>query len=124
MLIKLNTPVSLSVDKLSDLPKLRTFMEQNNIKLNKSEIARQLKVNRRTVDKYLNGFEKSPHRDKPSKLDSYYDTIRELLSSEEQVFHFRSVLYRFLTDNHGMDVPEQTFYHYLKSVPEFDNYFK
>ena len=124
MLIKLNTPVSLSVDKLSDLPKLRTFMEQNNIKLNKSEIARQLKVNRRTVDKYLNGFEKAEHRNKPSRLDAFYDTIKDLLNSEEQIFHFRSVLYRFLADNHGMDIPKQTFYHYIKSVPEFDNYFK
>lgn len=124
VLIQVTTPVSLSIDKLTDLPKLKTFMEQNDIKLNKSEIARQLNINRRTVDKYLSGFEKSKHRDKPSKLEKYRDDIQSLLSSETQVFHFRSDLYRYLTDNHGMDVPEQTFYHYLKSVKEFDDYFR
>ena len=50
MLININTPVSLSIDKLTDLPKLKAFMEHNNIKLNKSELARQLGIDRRTVD--------------------------------------------------------------------------
>lgn len=71
MLINIETPVSLQIDKLTNLPKMRIFMENNNLKLNKSEIARQLNVDRRTVDKNLNGFNKSEHRSKPSKLDSY-----------------------------------------------------
>ena len=124
MLIRVNTPVSLSIEKLTDLPKLKIFMEQNDIKLNKSKIARQLGINRRTVDKYLDGYEKPEHRDKPSRVDAYHDLIRDLLASGTQVFHFRSVLYRYLVDSCGMDIPEQTFYHYLKSIPEFDSYFK
>ena len=95
MLININTPVSLSIDELTDLPKLKAFMEHNNIKLNKSELARQLGIDRRTVDKYLEGYEKPDHRDKPSKLDAYHDKIHDLLSSSTQVFHFRSVLYRY-----------------------------
>lgn len=69
---------------------------------NKSEIARQLNMNRKTVSKYLEGFEKSKYRNKGSEFDEYYDTIRDLLSSETQVFHFRSILYRYLVDNYGM----------------------
>ena len=99
-------------------------MENNNLKLNKSEIARQLNVDRRTVDKYLNGFNKSKHRSKPSKLDSYKEIIQELLNSTTQAFSYRSCLYRYLQDNHRLNVPAPTFYHYLKSVPEFDMYFK
>ena len=49
-------------------------MENNNLKLNKSEIARQLNVDRRTVDKYLNGFNKSKHRSKPSNPVIRYET--------------------------------------------------
>lgn len=124
MLININAPVSLKITKLADLPKLRTFMEQNNLKLNKSEIARQLNVDRRTVAKYLDGFEKSKHRNSHSKLDKYHDIIEELLSSDVQVFHYRSVLYRYLQDNYGMVVPRQTFYYYLKSIPAFDAYFQ
>ena len=124
MLINIKTPVSLQIDKLTDLPKMRIFMENNNLKLNKSEIARQLNVDRRTVDKYLNGFNKSKHRSKPSKLDSYKEIIQELLNSTTQAFSYRSCLYRYLQDNHRLNVPAPTFYHYLKSVPEFDMYFK
>ena len=42
MLIKIETPVSLEIKELSDLTKLRSFMEDNNLKLNKSAIAREL----------------------------------------------------------------------------------
>ena len=124
MLINIKVPVSLKIEKLTDLPKLRTFMEDNNLKLNKSEIARQLNVDRRTVNKYLNGFEKSEHRDKPSYVNQYYDLIKEQLSSATQIFSFRSVLHRYLTENFGMKVPAPTFYHYLRTVPEFDAYFR
>lgn len=123
MLINIKTPVSLKIEKLTDLPKLRTFMEENNLKLNKSEIARQLNVDRRTVNKYLDGFEKTKHRDKPSKLNSYYELISSLLNSDTQVFHYRSVLYRYLVDNYEFNVAVPTFYQYIKSVPEFDSYF-
>lgn len=124
MLINISTPVSIEINKLTDLPKLRNFVKQNNIKLNISEIARQLNVDRRTVNKYLDGFEKCSHRDKPSKLNDYKDTISDLLSSDSQIFQYRSCLYRYLQDNHELDAPMQTFYHYLKSVPEFDEYFR
>ena len=111
MLININTPVSLSIEDLTDLPKLKAFMEHNNIKLNKSELARQLGINRRTVDKYLEGYKKPTHRKKPSKIDVYHNEIEALLNSSTQVFHFKSVLYRYMADNYGMNVPEQTFYH-------------
>ena len=46
-------------------------MKHNNLKVNTSEIARALNINRRTVTKYLNGFQKCTHRNKPSRLDEY-----------------------------------------------------
>ena len=124
LLINIETPVSLKIEKLTDLSKLRYFVKHDNLKLNKSEIARNLNVDRRTVDKYLNGFEKSKHRNKPSKLDAYKDIIADLLSSPYQQFSYRSCLYRYLQDNHQLYVPIQTFYHYIKTVPEFNEYFR
>lgn len=124
MLIKVEVPVNLKIHKLTDLKKINDFMEDNNIKVNKSEIARQLGINRRTVDKYLKGFEKSKHRNKPSKLDVYKEEIERLLDSETQIFYYKSSLYRYMTENYDMKVPEQTFYYYIKSVPKFNEYFK
>ena len=124
VLIKISTPVSLEIDSLEELSKLRFFMEQNDLKLNKSEIARQLNVDRKTVDRYLNGYTKESHRNKGSKCDAFYGIIKELLSSTTQLFYYRSILYRYLVDNYNFQIPAQTFYHYIKSVPEFDSYFR
>ena len=124
VLIRIKTPVNLNIKRPEDLPKLREFMEENNLKLNKSEIARQLNLDRRTVSKYLDGYVKSETRNKPSKMDEYYETIKDLLSSETQIFAFRSVLYRYMQDNCGLEIPRPTFYHYLQKMPEFDRYFK
>ena len=51
VLININTPINLNIDNLIGLSKLGKFMENNNLKINKSEIARNLTVDRRTVDK-------------------------------------------------------------------------
>ena len=123
MLYKSNVPVTIEINTVQDLSKLGAFMKHNNLKVNKSEIARALNINRRTVTKYLNGFQKCTHRNKPSRLDEYTDVISELLSSDTQVFAYRSVLYRYMCDNYSLDVPAPTFYHYLKKHPEFDAYF-
>lgn len=123
MLYKSNVPVTIEINTVQDLSKLGAFMEHNNLKVNKSEIARNLNINRRTVSKYLNGFQKTKHRNKPSRMDDYTNIISELLSSDTQVFSYRSILYRYLCDNHALDVPAPTFYHYLKKHPEFDGYF-
>ena len=124
MLITIRVPVSIRISRPEELPKLREFMEDNNLKLNKSEIARQMNIDRRTVSKYLNGFEKSATRNKSSKMDPYYETIKELLSSQTQVFSFRTVLYQYLCDNYGLTIPRPTFYHYIQNTKEFDQYFK
>ena len=48
--------IDFQVKSLEDLPKLKPFLEDGTLKVNKSQIARELGKDRRTVDKYLNGF--------------------------------------------------------------------
>ena len=61
MIIKTNIYKEIKIDKLEDLPKLQILMEENNLKVNKSQIARDLGVDPRTVGKYLNGYIKPSH---------------------------------------------------------------
>ncbi len=124
MLIQIKTPVALKVERPEDLPRLKEFMEENKIKVNKSDIARQLKLDRRTVSKYLEGYEKSKTRNKPSKMDEQYELIKGLLSSETQRFSYRIDLYRYMQDNHGLAIPRSTFFHYIQNTPEFAQYFR
>jgi len=45
MLYKSNVPVTIEINTVQDLSKLGAFMEHNNLKVNKSEIARNLNIN-------------------------------------------------------------------------------
>ena len=48
----------IQINSLKDLVKLKPFLEDSTLKINKSQIARELGKDRRTVDKYLKGYEK------------------------------------------------------------------
>lgn len=124
MIIQTNTITNIEINTLQDLRKLKFFMENNNLKINKAEIARNLNVDPRTVSKYLNGYEKTKFRNKSYSMDDYYEIIKELLSSKTQVFYYRRVLYQYLVDNYNLKVPEMTFRYYIRKHKEFDDYFK
>ena len=125
MIIKSPVTTNLKIEKLEDLYKLKPFMESANLKINKSQIARELDVDRRTVDKYINGFHKSKHRTSSNCLTPYKAIIRELLSDEnEQVFYYRRVLWQYLCDNHGYHGAYSNFCYYLSREPEFAAYFR
>ena len=54
--IKLDIPTEFEVKSLTDLPNFKNLMENLKMKVNKSQLARELNVDRRTIDKYMNGF--------------------------------------------------------------------
>ena len=125
MIITSPITTNLQITKLEDLHKLKAFMETTNLKINKSQIARELGVDRRTVSKYVSGFRKSKHRTVQNCLSPYVSLIRELLSaSNEQIFYYRRVLWQYLCDNHGYHGCYSNFCHYLNRIPEFKNYFR
>ncbi len=93
----------IQINSLKDLIKLKPFLKDGTLKINKSQITRELVKDRRTVDKYLKGYEKPTVRKRSSCIDDYYDTIKELLSDESrQIFYYKRVLWQFLKDNHGL----------------------
>lgn len=63
----------IQINSLRDLVKLKPFLEDSTLKINKSQIARELGKDRRTVDKYLKGYEKPAARRRSSCIDDYYD---------------------------------------------------
>lgn len=54
--IKLDIPTEFEIKSLTDLSHLKNLMESLKMKINKSQLARELNVDRRTIDKYMNGF--------------------------------------------------------------------
>lgn len=124
MHVQLNINTEFNIKDVNDLPKLKVIMESLNMKINKSELARQLNVDRRTIDKYLNGYVQNKNRKRSSKIDEFYDVILLLLSEESmQRFYYKRVLWQYLKDNHGLDCSASAFRAYISRKPEFQAYF-
>ncbi|HDR6272092.1 TPA: IS21 family transposase [Bacillus cereus] len=125
MYIKLDIPTEFEVKSLTDLPNLKNLMENLKMKVNKSQLARELNVDRRTVDKYMNGFTPKSTKKKTSKIDVHYEVIVDLLSEDsKQTFYYMRVLWQYLTDNHGLQCSQSTFRAYINRKPEFKKYFE
>lgn len=125
MIIKNDIHTNIKINSLEDLNKLKPLMEGSNLKINKSQIARELNVDARTVEKYINGYKKPTTRNRLSKIDEFYPIIKELLSDESiQVFYYKRVLWQFLKDNYNLDCAQSSFRRYVSNHEEFNNYFK
>ena len=125
MILKHQIITDIRIESVNDLYKLKPFLEDGTLKMNKSQIARELEVDRRTVDKYINGYTKPETRNCDDCITPFYDTIAELLSDKnQQVFYYRKVLWQYLVDNHGFTGVYCNFCHYLRKYPEFDSYFR
>lgn len=125
MVINIPVNTKITIERVEDIYRCAKFMEENGLKINKSEIARRLKISRKTVEKYANGYVKQSHRNKKSKVSKYHDVIEKLLESKEQIFCYVRILYQFLVDNYEMsDIQIRTFYNYINSVDKFRTYFQ
>lgn len=124
MIINCNINTDVSVKSLMDLNKLKMLEEEKVIKLNVSEIARELNVDRRTVRKYIDGYKKIGKRKRKSQFDDYYDVIKKLLKDNYKIFRYKSSLYRYMCDVYQMKAPESSFRRYISKTPEFNEYFK
>ncbi|WNR45113.1 IS21 family transposase [Paenibacillus roseipurpureus] len=124
MYMQMNIQTNVEIRSLVDLPKLKSLMENLNMKINMSKLAREMGVDRRTIRKYIEGFTRKTAREKGSKIDEYYSVIAALLSVEsKQVFYYKRVLWQYLTDNHGLDCSQSAFRAYITRKPEFEAYF-
>lgn len=123
MLINYEINTNLKINCLKDLHKLKD-LENNGLKVNKSELARRLGKDRRTIDKYINGYEKKTSRKRSSQFDDYYDIIDQLLNDNYKVFAYKRVLWQYLKDNYGLESAQSSFRRYISSIEKFNNYFK
>lgn len=124
MILKSNIITDIEINSILNLFKLKPFMEDSTLKINKSYIARELGIDRRTVDKYINGFTKSKHRKSKNCIEPYYDIIKDLLKySNVQIFYYRRILWQYLVDNHSYKGSYPNFCYHLNKIPDFKAYF-
>lgn len=123
---QININTRIEILELKDLKKLRQLMEVNDLgKPNFSQLGRELNCDRRTIKRNYEGCKAKERKPKKSKLDEYYETIKELLTSEsKQIFYYKSHLYRYLVRERGLDCARNNFNHYILKHKEFAKYFK
>ncbi|PGL69335.1 IS21 family transposase [Bacillus sp. AFS055030] len=125
MYVSLDIQTNYEIKSLLDLPKLKLLMGSLKMRINKSQLAKELNVDRRTIDKYLNGFTPKKTKNKSSKIDDFYEVISLLLSKDsKQVFYYKRVLWQYLKENHNLNCAASSFRRYIQSKPEFQAYFK
>lgn len=123
MLIQIQQSSTFTVRTLNDLFFLGKLEKGGSVKVNKTQIARELNVDRRTVKKYMDGYEKPKIRNRPGYLDGYYDLVKELINDENQRFFYKRVLWQYLKDNHGLDCAQSSFRRWIQQHDEFQCYF-
>lgn len=126
MILKMKINTEIEINSVKDLGKLKILVEVNNLdKPNFSKLGRELGVDRRTIKKYYEGNLEKERKQKPSKIDDYYDIITSLLSSEnKQVFYYKSHLYRYLVREHGLMCSRSNFNYFILKNDKFAEYFK
>lgn len=122
MLFECNINAKLEINSVMDLNKLKPLIE-NGLKVNKSRLARELNVDRRTISKYIGGYTKPSNRNKKSIIDDYHDIIVSLLEDKVKVFEYKRVLWQYLHDNYGLCCAQSSFRHYISRHPELQSYF-
>ena len=80
MIINNNIQTNIKINKLEDLKKLKPLMEVGNLKVNKSQIDRELEVDVRTVGKYINRYKRKRTRNRTSRIDKFCPIINDMLS--------------------------------------------
>ena len=114
---------NLDIKGIADLYKLKGLQEGGLLKINYSQIARELSIDRRTVKKHINGFKKSPTRKKKDCISDFKEIIEELLESK-QIFSYKRILWEYLRDNHNFKGGYINFCHCIKKYKDIDNYFR
>lgn len=61
MLLNYELTTDLKINTLINLNKQKQFEETSNLKVNRSQLVRELNIDKRTVSKYIEDFEKRKH---------------------------------------------------------------
>ena len=107
-----------------DLLLLSKSYKKGDIKLNISKISRKLKVDRKTVRRYLNGQIPKKKRNKTKYLDNYIGEIKELLNDPIREFDYIDHLYRYMKREYSITCNRVTFNRYIRNNPELNDSFK
>ncbi len=106
----------MNKEKESDLRKEFVMLKTYEVKPNFAYLGRKYKLDPRTIKSYYEGYEGKPQtRDKPSKLDEYYEIIKEKMTLPGVKV---SAVYFFLTQEKEYEGCYSSLTYYIRKHPE------
>lgn len=112
------------LSRKEDLLLLSKNYKKGEIQLNISKISKHLKIDRKTVKKYLNGQIPKRKRNRQKYLDKYIDKIKEILKDEMREFDYIDHLYRYMKREYSIKCNRVTFNRYIRNNSELNDLFK
>lgn len=110
--------IEFKITSLLDLKPLGEMYRKGIIKVNISEIARELGKSRKTVRKHLNGEFGKERKKRKKYLDDFRADIIEALDDQYQEFIYIDHLYKYLRREKNMICSRATFNTYIRSDDE------
>ena len=116
MLFEIKRSENILVNSKYVLHKLGEAEMEGKLKVNKAQVARELGISVKTVNKYMKGFIPSQARNCKSQIDEFYEIILDLIQDENQRFFYRRVLWQYLKDNYGLSCAESSFRRWVRNM--------
>ena len=116
--------IEYKINTLEDVRSISESYRKGVIKLNISELSRELKISRKTIRKHLNGSYGKEKAKRKKYLDDYKELIISILDDEYQEFLYIDHLYKYLKREHGIKCSRSTFNSYVQNDEELKCKFK
>lgn len=113
-----------NINCVCDLAMFQKLYERGNRTLNVSKLSRELKKDRKTIRRYLQGNVPNGTRKKGKYLDQYREVIKEVLEDKQRSFDYIDHVYRYFVREKGITCARSTFNRFIRSDEELHTLFK
>ena len=103
---------------VEDLALFSQAYKKGLIKVNISKLSRELKKDRKTIKKYLDGYTPKKTRERIKYLDEFREYIIEVLSDKYQSFDYIDHLFKYLKREYKITCSRVTFNRYIREDEE------
>ena len=113
-----------NISSIQDLSMFNKAYKKGLIRVNISKLAKELKKDRKTIKKYLEGYTPKETRNRIKYLDEYREYIVEVLSDKYQSFDYIDHLFKYLKREKGITCSRVTLNRYIREDEELNSLFK
>lgn len=109
---------------VEDLSLFSSAYKKGLLNVNISKLSRELKKDRKTIKKYLDGYTPKKARERVKYLDEFRKYIIDVLSDKYQSFDYIDHLFKYLKREYKITCSRSTFNRYIREDEKLNSLFK